>query len=69
MDDIDDGWIDKGCVRFGWMSIICMDGGREHGQCRYAWVKAGWMHGPRMDVRSNILLVDVYVVDRCMANI
>ena len=57
----------NGCVGVEWMSE-CMDCGREHEQCRGAWCMGeGWMHDTRMDVRINILLVDVNVVDRCIA--
>ena len=41
-----------------------MDGGREHG----VWVIHGWMHGARMDVRINSLLVDVCVAHVCTEN-
>ena len=45
-----------------------MDCGREHEQCRGAWCMGEeWIHDTWMDVRINILLVDVNVVDRCIA--
>ena len=59
------GFINR-CAGVEWMSEY-MGCGREHEQYRGIWCMGeGCMHNMWMDVRINILLVGVYVVDRCM---
>ena len=59
------GFINR-CVGVEWMSAY-MDCGWEHEHYRGVWCMGeGCIHDMRMDVRINILLVKVNIVDRCM---
>ena len=49
------------------MNAWIVDGNMNSVGVHGAWVAEGWIHDTRMDMGINILLVDVNVVERCIA--